>query len=615
MQIKDLEKFFLSVQKPGRYSGGEVNSVIKDKNKVDVRFAFCFPDTYEIGMSHLGMKILYSLFNEREDIWCERVFAPWIDFEDVMRKNNIPLYALESKDAICDFDFVGFTLQYELSYTNVLNMLDLGRIPLLSKDRNDWTTPIVVAGGPCACNPEPLADFIDIFFLGEGEEVDLEVIDLYKQFKQQGKTRKEFLIAASKIQGVYVPSLYEVKYNEDLTVNSVEPEFDAPKMVKKRIISDLDKVYYPDKFVLPYVEIVHDRAVQEIFRGCIRGCRFCQAGFIYRPVREKSFETVNEQSKKLCESTGYDEVSLNSLSTSDYTEIEPLLNKMLGWSEDCKVSIALSSLRIDNFPKELLEKIQSVRKSSLTFAPEAGTQRLRDVINKNVTEEEIINTCKMSFEAGYTAVKLYFMIGLPTETDEDIKGIADLAQKIVDLYYSNPSRKKGKPVSVSISVSTFVPKPFTPFEFEPQISLEEINRKQQYLLSCVSSKKISVSWHQSYTSMLEGVFARGDRKLCDVLLLAHKRGLKFDGWDECFDFNQWLKVFEDCNISTEFYANRIRPFEEILPWDHLDYAVNKDFLVKQNQLAHKEITTKNCREGCSSCGASCYGEGVCFEKR
>ena len=615
MQIKDLEKFFLSVQKPGRYSGGEVNSVIKDKNKVDVRFAFCFPDTYEIGMSHLGMKILYSLFNEREDIWCERVFAPWIDFEDVMRKNNIPLYALESKDAICDFDFVGFTLQYELSYTNVLNMLDLGRIPLLSKDRNDWTTPIVVAGGPCACNPEPLADFIDIFFLGEGEEVDLEVIDLYKQFKQQGKTRKEFLIAASKIQGVYVPSLYEVKYNEDLTVNSVEPEFDAPKMVKKRIISDLDKVYYPDKFVLPYVEIVHDRAVQEIFRGCIRGCRFCQAGFIYRPVREKSFETVNEQSKKLCESTGYDEVSLNSLSTSDYTEIEPLLNKMLGWSEDCKVSIALPSLRIDNFPKELLEKIQSVRKSSLTFAPEAGTQRLRDVINKNVTEEEIINTCKMSFEAGYTAVKLYFMIGLPTETDEDIKGIADLAQKIVDLYYSNPSRKKGKPVSVSISVSTFVPKPFTPFEFEPQISLEEINRKQQYLLSCVSSKKISVSWHQSYTSMLEGVFARGDRKLCDVLLLAHKRGLKFDGWDECFDFNQWLKVFEDCNISTEFYANRIRPFEEILPWDHLDYAVNKDFLVKQNQLAHKEITTKNCREGCSSCGASCYGEGVCFEKR
>ena len=494
-------------------------------------------------------------------------------------------------------------------------MLDLGRIPLLSKDRNDWTTPIVVAGGPCACNPEPLADFIDIFFLGEGEEVDLEVIDLYKQFKQQGKTRKEFLIAASKIQGVYVPSLYEVKYNEDLTVNSVEPEFDAPKMVKKRIISDLDKVYYPDKFVLPYVEIVHDRAVQEIFRGCIRGCRFCQAGFIYRPVREKSFETVNEQSKKLCESTGYDEVSLNSLSTSDYTEIEPLLNKMLGWSEDCKVSIALPSLRIDNFPKELLEKIQSVRKSSLTFAPEAGTQRLRDVINKNVTEEEIINTCKMSFEAGYTAVKLYFMIGLPTETDEDIKGIADLAQKIVDLYYSNPSRKKGKPVSVSISVSTFVPKPFTPFEFEPQISLEEINRKQQYLLSCVSSKKISVSWHQSYTSMLEGVFARGDRKLCDVLLLAHKRGLKFDGWDECFDFNQWLKVFEDCNISTEFYANRIRPFEEILPWDHLDYAVNKDFLVKQNQLAHKEITTKNCREGCSSCGASCYGEGVCFEKR
>ncbi len=615
MQINNFESLFLSVQKPGRYSGGELNSVIKDKSKIDVRFAFCFPDTYEIGMSHLGMKILYSLFNEREDIWCERVFAPWIDFEDVMRKNDIPLYALESKDAICEFDFVGFTLQYELSYTNVLNMLDLGRIPLHSKDRKDWTTPVVVAGGPCACNPEPLADFIDIFFLGEGEEVDLEVIDLYKDFRKQGKTRDEFLLAASKIEGVYVPSLYDIEYNEDLTIGSVKPNFDAPKTIKKRIISDLDKVYYPDKFVVPFIEIVHDRAVQEIFRGCIRGCRFCQAGFIYRPVREKSFEVVNEQAKKLCDSTGYDEVSLSSLSTSDYTAIEPLLNKMLGWSEDCKVSIALPSLRIDNFPKELLDKIQSVRKSSLTFAPEAGTQRLRDVINKNITEEEIINTCKMSFEAGYTAVKLYFMIGLPTETDEDIKGIADLAQKIVDLYYSNPSRKKGKPVSVSISVSTFVPKPFTPFEFEPQISLDEINRKQQYLLSCVSSKKISVSWHQSYTSMLEGVFARGDRKLCDVLRLAHKRGLKFDGWDECFDFNQWLQVFKDCNISTEFYANRTRSFQEVLPWDHLDYAVNKDFLIKENQLAKKEITTKNCREACSSCGAACYGEGVCFEKR
>ena len=615
MQINDLEKIFLSVQKPGRYSGGELNSVVKDKNSIDVRFAFCFPDTYEIGMSHLGMKILYSLFNQRDDIWCERVFAPWIDFEEVMRENNIPLYALESKDAICDFDFVGFTLQYELSYTNVLNMLDLGRIPLLTKDRSDWTTPIVVAGGPCACNPEPLADFIDIFFLGEGEEVDLEVIDLYKEFKKNGKTRKEFLKAAANIEGVYVPSLYNVTYNDDLTVNSITSTCGAPKTVKKRIISNLNNVYYPDKFVVPFIEIVHDRAVQEIFRGCIRGCRFCQAGFIYRPVREKCFEVVNEQAKKLCESTGYDEVSLNSLSTSDYTQIESLLNKMLGWSEGCKVSIALPSLRIDNFPKELLEKIQSVRKSSLTFAPEAGTQRLRDVINKNITEEEILNTCKMSFEAGYTAVKLYFMIGLPTETDEDIKGIADLAQKIVDLYYSNPSRKKGKPVSVSISVSTFVPKPFTPFEFEPQITLDEINIKQQYLLSCVSSKKISISWHQSYTSMLEGVFARGDRKLCDVLLNAHKGGLKFDGWDECFDFNQWLDIFKECNIDTEFYANRTRSFDEVLPWEHLDYSVSKDFLIKQNELAHNEITTKNCREACSSCGAACYGEGVCFEKR
>lgn len=614
MEIKAFEKMLLSVQKPGRYSGGEINSVIKDKSKVDVRFAFCFPDTYEIGMSHLGMKILYSQFNSREDIWCERVFAPWLDFEEVLRENNIPLFALESRDPIKDFDFIGFTLQYEMAYTNVLNMLDLAGIPLKSKDRKDLS-PLVVAGGPCACNPEPLAEFIDLFFIGEGEEVDLELIDLYKEFKKKGASKEEFLREAAKIDGIYVPSLYKDEYNADGTLKALTPEEGVAPVVKKRIIKDLDKSYYPEKFVVPFIEIVHDRAVQEIFRGCIRGCRFCQAGFIYRPVREKSVDTINKQAKCLCESTGYDEISLSSLSTSDYREIEPLLNNLLEWTEDSHISLALPSLRIDNFSDELLEKIKHVRKSGLTFAPEAGTQRLRDVINKNLTEEEILTTCRTAFAGGYTSVKLYFMIGLPTETDEDIKGIADLAQKIVDLYYSNPSRKKGKPVSVSISVSTFVPKPFTPFEFEPQISLEEINRKQQYLLSCVSSKKISVSWHQSYTSMLEGVFARGDRKLCDVLLLAHKRGLKFDGWDECFDFNQWLKVFEDCNISTEFYANRIRPFEEILPWDHLDYAVNKDFLVKQNQLAHKEITTKNCREGCSSCGASCYGEGVCFEKR
>ncbi len=615
MDSLKFEQLLLSVQKPGRYTGGELNSVIKDKNKVDVRFAFCFPDTYEIGMSHLGMKILYSQFNSRDDIWCERVFAPWIDFEKVMKENNIPLYALESRDGIDKFDFVGFTLQYELSYTNVLNMLELGNIPLKTADRPDWTTPVVVAGGPCACNPEPLADFIDIFFLGEGEEVDIEVIDLYKEYKMKGASKSEFLKAASKIEGVYVPSLYNVTYNEDGTVKAINPIDDAPKTIRKRIIKDLNTSFYPDKFIVPFVEIVHDRAVEEVFRGCIRGCRFCQAGYIYRPVREKSAEVANLQAKALCDNSGYDEVSLSSLSTSDYREIEKLLNDMLLWSEKDNVSIALPSLRIDNFPKELLEKIQSVRKSSLTFAPEAGTQRLRDVINKNISEDEIISTCRMAFESGYTAVKLYFMLGLPTETDEDIEGIAALAQKVVDEYYSNPSRKKGKPVSVNISVATFVPKPFTPFQFEPQAKLDEIPEKQKHLLSSVRTKKITVSYHQSYTSLLEGVFARGDRKLCDVLLKAREKGLRFDGWDECFEYEKWMEAFEECGLDTAFYATRKRDYDEILPWDHIDYCVSKKFLINENKLAHQGITTANCRQECSACGAACFGEGVCYEKR
>lgn len=615
MDTKAFDELLLSVQKPGRYTGGELNSIIKDKEKVDVRFAFCFPDTYEIGMSHLGMKILYSLFNEREDIWCERVFAPWVDFEKVMRENKISLYALESKDSIKDFDFVGFTLQYELSYSNVLNMLDLAEIPLKTSERTDWTTPVIVAGGPCACNPEPLADFIDLFFLGEGEEVDLEVIDLYKKIRANGGTKDEFLAQAAQIEGVYVPSLYDVKYNSDGTVCSISPLKNAPATVRKRIIKDLDSAYYPDEFVVPFIETVHDRAVQEVFRGCIRGCRFCQAGYIYRPVREKSAEKANLQAKAICNSCGFDEVSLSSLSTSDYTQIEKLLNSMLEWSEDNKVSIALPSLRIDNFPKELLEKIQSVRKSSLTFAPEAGTQRLRDVINKNITEDEIISTCRMAFDSGYTAVKLYFMLGLPTETNDDLLGIAELSQKVVDEYYNNPSRKKGKPVSVSISVATFVPKPFTPFQFEPQALIDEMYDKQQYLLSNVRSRKISVSYHQSYTSLLEGVFARGDRKLCDVLLSAHKKGVSFDGWDECFSFDKWMEAFNECGIEPEFYSSRKREYDEILPWEHLDYGVSKKFLITQNMLAHQAKTTKNCREECAACGAACFGEGVCYEKR
>ncbi len=614
METQKFEELLLSVQKPGRYSGGEPGSIIKDKASVDVRFAFCFPDTYEIGMSHLGMKILYSQLNSRDDIWCERVFAPWLDFEEVMRRENIPLFALESRDPVKDFDFIGFTLQYEMSYTNVLNMLDLAGVPLKSCDRKDLS-PLVVAGGPCVCNPEPLADFVDIFLLGEGEEVDLEVIDLYKEYKKNGKNKEDFLSAVAKIEGVYVPSLYDISYNNDGTISAINNKNNAPKTIRKRIIKDLDKVFYPDNFVVPLIEIVHDRVVEEVFRGCIRGCRFCQAGFIYRPVREKSADTVNRQAKCLCENTGYDEISLSSLSTSDYTEIEPLLCDMLDWTEKNHISLALPSLRIDNFSEELLEKINHVRKSGLTFAPEAGTQRLRDVINKNVTEQEIINTCKTAFEGGYTAVKLYFMLGLPTETDQDLKGIAELGQKIVDTFYNLPNKPKGKSVSVSISVSTFVPKPFTPFQFAPQISEDEIRRRQEYLKSSITTRKISLSYHDSKTSFLEGVLARGDRRLGSVLEKAVENGCRFDSWSECFKLESWLDAFKACGLDPSFYANRERSYDEITPWEHLDYGVTKEFLVRECRTALSEKTTPNCREKCSACGANCFGEGVCYENR
>ena len=615
MDDKKFEQLLLTVQKPGRYTGGELNQVVKDPSKVDVRFAFCFPDTYEIGMSHLGIKILYSLFNERDDIWCERVFAPWTDFEDVMRNKNIPLFSLESRTPVKDFDFIGFTLQYELCYTNVLNMLSLSGVPLRSADRTDLS-PIVVAGGPCTCNPEPLADFVDIFFLGEGEKSDLEVMDIYKEFKKKGGSKEDFLRAAAKVEGVYVPSLYKVDYLPDGRIKSVEPKLaDIPSTIRKRIETDLDKTYYPDKFVVPYIEIVHDRAVQEIFRGCIRGCRFCQAGYIYRPVREKSADTVNRQARALCESTGYDEISLSSLSTSDYTQLEPMLDEMLDWTEKKGISLSLPSLRIDNFSDSLLEKISRIRKSGLTFAAEAGTQRLRDVINKNITEEEILSTCRTAFAGGYTSVKLYFMLGLPTETDEDIRGIAELAQKIVDLYYQNPNRPKGRAVNVSISASVFVPKPFTPFQFVPQLSREETVRRQQYLKSCITSRKISYSYHENKTSFLEGVFARGDRRLCRVLETAFRHGCRLDAWDECFDLEKWLAAFEECGINPDFYTAREREYDEVMPWDHLDYCIDKSFLIREYDRAKAAVTTPNCREKCAGCGAAAFGKGVCFEKR
>ncbi len=610
MPDKVMERILAAVQKPGRYTGGELNSVVKDKHAVDLRYAFCFPDTYEIGMSHLGMKILYSLVNARPDAWCERVFAPWTDMEDAMRKNGVPLYALESGDPVRDFDLIGFTLQYELSYTNMLNMLDLAGLPVRSADRTALT-PIVAAGGPCVCNAEPVHAFVDLCMLGEGEEVTNEVIDLLIRHKKRGSDKQTFLREAAQIEGVYVPSLYDVSYNADGTVQAVTPKDGAPATVRKRIVSDLDTMFCPDETVVPSVEVVHDRTTTEIFRGCIRGCRFCQAGFIYRPIREKSPDVIDAQCRAICDATGYDEISLCSLSSSDYTQMETLIRKLISWTDDQKINVALPSLRADNFPKDLMEKLAGVRRSSLTFAPEAGTQRLRDAINKNVTEDEVLHTAKQAFAGGWTAVKLYFMLGLPTETDTDVRGIADLAQKVVDAYYANPDKPKGKGVTVSISASTFVPKPFTPFQWEAQDDLDTVLRKQTLLRESIHTRKVSLSCHHAQTSRLEAVFARGDRKLADVLESAWRMGCRFDGWDDQFRFDLWEQAFAQAGMSMSFYANRRRSFDEVLPWDHLDYGVSKAYLRRENEKAAESRTTPHCRERCGGCGADKMNGGKC----
>lgn len=613
--LSKIEPLLMKVQKPAQYIGGEIGSVIKEKETVDVRFAFCFPDTYEIGMSHLGMKILYSLVNAKQNYWCERVFAPCADFEVLMRENHIPLYALESLDPVREFDMVGFTLQYELSYTNILNMLDLAGIPLHAKDRGESLVPLVFAGGPCVCNPEPLAAFFDFFILGEGEEVNLEIMDLYLEMKERGATRSEFLKEAAKIKGIYVPSLYDVSYQKDGTIAAVTPRGDAPAKIQKRIVDNMDRAFYPETFVVPYMEIVHDRAVEEVLRGCIRGCRFCQAGFLYRPFREKSPEIIEKQCKDLCGSTGYQEISFSSLSTSDHSRLEETLNTLLPYFETNRINLTLPSLRVDNFSKELMDRIQGVRKSSLTFAPEAGTQRLRNVINKNVTEEEVMRTASIAFSGGYSNVKLYFMMGLPTETMEDVAGIADLAEKLIEQFYQTTDRPKGKSIQISISCATFVPKPFTPFSFEPQVEKKTLLARQQYLLDCISArnrKKIKVSWHAYETSFLEAVLARGDRRLSAAIEKAWRLGSKFDSWSEYFHYELWEQAFQETGISPSFYANRIRDYDEIFPWDHLDYLVDKSFFIRENKIAHASGTTPHCRQKCAGCGVNQKIGRACF---
>ena len=607
---KEIEKILPLVQKPARYTGGELNSIIKDKEKVKLRYAFCFPDSYEIGMSHLGIKILYDCANARDDVWCERVFAPWHDMEALMRERNLPLYALESGDPVKDFDLIGFTLMYELCYTNVLNMLDLAGLPVRAADRKDLT-PVVIGGGACACNAEPMAEFFDLLCLGEGEEVFDKVFDLLEQAKDEGWSKAAFLQKAAQIEGIYVPSLYDVSYHDDGTVAAVSPHSGAPEKVKKLVISDLDRVRYPEKFVVPFIEVVHDRVTHEIMRGCIRGCRFCQAGFLYRPIREKSPDTINDQCKRLCDVTGYDEISLSSLSTSDYTQLETLLDKLLDWTIPEKINIALPSLRVDNFSDSLMEKLNKVRRSGLTFAPEAGTQRLRDAINKNVTEEEVLRTSRKAFAGGWTAVKLYFMLGLPTETLDDVAGIADLGQQVVNEFYRNPDKPKGKGVTVSISVASFVPKPFTPFQWEPQDTREMLLEKQAHLLSNIHTKKINASFHKVDISFLEGVFARGDRRLSKVIEYAWAHGCKFDGWDDSFHFDTWMESFAACGVDPLFYTSRRRSFDEVLPWDHLDYGIRKEFLVREANKAYESKTTPHCRIQCAGCGADRLNGGHC----
>ena len=608
--LKQIEALLDKVQKPSRYTGGEMNAVVKPWTDADVTFAFCFPDTYEVAMSHLGMKILYSLINSQPGALCERVCMPWVDMLSLMKENNVPLFSLETRTVLNRFDIVGFTLQYEMSYTNILEMLSLGRIPVFSRDRKE-SDPLVIAGGPCAFNPEPLHAFMDAYVLGDGEEATLEVVETVRIWKESKAPRLALLKMLSGIKGVYVPALYDVAWNEDGTIASFQPNCEeAPKKVQKRVVLDLDKAFYPESIPVPYTEIVHDRIMLEIMRGCTRGCRFCQAGMLYRPVRERSLEKLLTLAEQLENSTGYEEISLSSLSSGDYSCLPELARELMQRFQDRKVSISLPSLRIDSVVKESLAETQKVRKSSLTFAPEAGTQRLRDVINKGVTREDLVRTVSEAFEGGWSSVKLYFMMGLPTETHEDLNGIGELAQSVVGAYFSLPREKRAKGLNVTCSASCFVPKPFTPFQWAGQDTLQTFKEKQAYLRKVLSIRGVTFNWHDPEVSLLEACFARGDRRLSEVLYEAWRLGCLLDGWTEQFHYDLWVKAFENCGIDPAFYANRERSRDELLPWDFIDAGVTKDFLWRENEKSIMAQTTSDCRHGCHGCGLTRF-EGVC----
>lgn len=615
------DETLLSIEKPERYIGNEVNSVTKDKDQVDIRFAFCFPDVYDIGMSHLGIQILYGLFNSYSDVWCERVYSPWEDMDRVLREQNIPLFALESQDPVKEFDFLGFTLQYEMCYTNILQVLDLSKVPLLSCERT-WDDPIVVGGGPCTYNPEPIADFFDFFYIGEGETRYREIFDLYKKAKKEGVSRQDFLRELSHIPGMYVPSLYDVSYKEDGTIKAMVPKFeDVPSVIKKEMCTDLSNAFYPTKPVVPYSKITQDRVVLEVMRGCIRGCRFCQAGQLYKPLREKDVDYLKKLAIESLKNTGYEEISLSSLSSSDYTGLPELLDFLIQSCNEKKVNISLPSLRIDAFSLDVMSKVQDVKKSSLTFAPEAGTQHMRDVINKGLTEEDILRGSHEAFMGGWNKVKLYFMLGLPFETDEDILGIGDIANKIAVEYFETVPKEKrnGRTIDIVASTSFFVPKPFTPFQWAPMNTkeefLEKANKTRKGIMSQLNQKHIKYNWHEADASMMEGIFARGDRKLSEVILKAYKKGCIFDAWQEYFKFDVWMETFKECGVDPFFYTTRNRADDEIFPWDIIDCGVTKSFLLREWNMAREGKPSKNCRQGCLGCGAASFGVGVCFENK